>query len=220
MKRRRGRRRILLIGPLWNYRSRAFSRELREDDFVVAVDGGVDRADQAGVNIHFAIGDWDSLASRSLLKRVEHVSLVPEKNISDLGAALRFALAMSPESIEAWGFTGGRADQHLAMIYECSEAARKSGDSLHSLMSRGEDADYHFLSSGLPRWSGELGAGRVFSLFPIGGSAKLHLRGARYPLKKGRIRCDSRGLSNVSQAKRVWVKVETGNLVLIIPRPL
>ena len=91
---------------------------LRNDDFIIAADGGTRHALALGLTPKTIIGDMDSLpANFDISKFDDDVILYPQdKNETDLELAIQHALTLSPEQIIIIAALGGRLDQTLANI--------------------------------------------------------------------------------------------------------
>jgi thiamine pyrophosphokinase len=91
---------------------------LRDDDFIIAADGGTRHALALGLTPKTIIGDMDSLpANFDISKFDDDVILYPQdKNETDLELAIQHALTLRPEQIIIIAALGGRLDQTLANI--------------------------------------------------------------------------------------------------------
>ena len=91
---------------------------LRDDDFIIAADGGTRHALALGLTPKIIIGDMDSLpANFEISKFDDDVILYPQdKNETDLELAIQHALTLNPEQIIILAALGGRLDQTLGNI--------------------------------------------------------------------------------------------------------
>lgn len=101
-------KRALLIGPL---SSELPPQEIRQDKLIIGVDGGV-RADEIAL-YDLTLGDGDSAPHGTPLMHQYSV----DKAQSDLSLALQL-LPSTLESLELWGFWGGRDDHQLINLGE------------------------------------------------------------------------------------------------------
>jgi thiamine pyrophosphokinase len=224
-------RRAILLGPLPPRGARgkrlaaAWLREARlgGEPVVIAVDGGLAAWRGFPVKADFAIGDWDGLiarlgerGARRELSKVRHFTLPVAKDASDLAFALDLARWTGVRELVALGFTGGREDHQLGMLFELAAASAR----FRRVTSRGPAADYEFVDSrGARRWSAKLARGTTVSVFALGaGASRVVLKGFRYPLPGGRLAPGSRGLSNVARGGTCSVAVGQGQLLVVIPR--
>lgn len=232
-------RRAILLGPsigkfvsdIRDAKSRADVRwllrtlqslRISRRDLLIGVDHGADLWFQLGLSPGLAVGDWDSLQDPVRVLRasrqgqLKRVSLPAEKDRSDLSHALEEAVKAGAKELVCLGVTGGRPDHHLAALLELSGLARLQG--LEKLRLLGPEAEYHFLSSKMPRWRQRLGVGTGFSVFALSGKATgVSIRGAKYPLESAVLKPSSRGLSNVSCQSFTEVRVKSGSLLVIVP---
>lgn len=186
------------------------------DAFVIAADGGAERARELGVSVDLAIGDFDSLAPArldALQKAGTRVERHPvEKDASDLELALNRARSLDPARIVVVGGAAGRLD-HLAcelLLLAADTYARTQVDAQLGA------AAVHVVHgertlTGTP--------GELVSLFAVQGPAiGVVTEGLRYPLRgETLVLGSSRGLSNVFDAAEARVSVERGALLAIRP---
>ena len=91
---------------------------LREDDFIIAADGGTRHALELGRTPNIIIGDLDSLPVNfepSTLN-IELMQFPADKNETDLELAIQHALTLNPQEVITIGALGGRLDQTLGNI--------------------------------------------------------------------------------------------------------
>ncbi|KUP08625.1 thiamine pyrophosphokinase [Bacillus coahuilensis m2-6] len=86
----------------------------------VGVDRGVHYLLDHNIVPHCAFGDFDSVSHKELSRiksLVEQMHVFPpEKDETDMGMALNWAIEQKPTSISIYGGTGGRLDHYLANI--------------------------------------------------------------------------------------------------------
>lgn len=88
-------------------------------DFVIGVDRGVEELLKLNISMDIAIGDFDSIDNKELLKSdlVKEINkLNPIKDISDTHAAVEYAISKGPERIYILNATGTRMDHTLSNI--------------------------------------------------------------------------------------------------------
>ena len=81
-------------------------------DFVIAADGGYDKALSLGLKPDVFIGDMDSV--RSKVGEIEKIRLQVEKDFTDTEAAIEKAIELGFEEIDVIGATGTRFDHSFA----------------------------------------------------------------------------------------------------------
>lgn len=166
----------------------------------------------------FAVGDWDSLKRRALLKRIPHLTLQRGKDRSDLFYALAAAVARGASEIVGVGLSGGRMDHQLGVLADFAEASTWKGVGIRSLRLLDPDGEMTFVGPATPRWNATGLQGRTISIFAWGGNAAgVTLTGLRYPLRGATLKPSSLGLSNVAVKSRVSVSLQAGRLVVVLP---
>lgn len=174
---------------------------------LIAVDGGL--ATMRALRLHpdLFVGDVDSARRppRGVAARIYPVA----KDFSDLSGALRESRKLDAEVVVIAGFLGGRLDHEWANLLEAAAAARgfagivapaKRG--LIALTSRSLRARTR------PR--------QPVSVFAVGGSAQVTLRGASWTLARTRLPSGSLGLSNVTGTK-LALDVHRGVVAVVFP---
>lgn len=84
------------------------------EDLVIAADAGLCHLEKQGILADLAIGDFDSL--KSVPKHLHTIILNPEKDDTDMLAALREGIKAGYENFHIYCGTGGRIDHTLANI--------------------------------------------------------------------------------------------------------
>ena len=85
---------------------------LKEEDFVIAVDGGFEYL--KGNRIDLVVGDFDSLSY--VPEHPNVITLIPEKDDTDMMVALKEGLKRGYETFYIYGGCGGRFDHTYANI--------------------------------------------------------------------------------------------------------
>ena len=159
-------------------------------DVVIAADGGMQCAENAGYSPRVYVGDGDS--GGRALPGMETVPLKPEKDLTDLQAAYEWARDHGISEIIFTACIGGRQDHHLSAL-QLLETAKKDG-----IQAEIWDPDNRilFLTPGtvkIPKSDF-----RFFSLIPVDRELRgVSIRGAKYPLSNCTVyRGDSLTVSN------------------------
>ncbi len=191
-----------------------FRQWIRQEDIIIAADGGAEYCLQNNILPRTVMGDFDSLSPTSLEKLRQagaNIRSYPErKDYSDLELALNEAVKNSAEEILVFGAFGGRWDMSLANAMLMGREGMKErrirfidgrqemrllcgGDSLHLKGNRGD----------------------TVSLIPLHpGTAGISLQGLEYPLEKETLAFGStRGISNVMCGPDALVNLEQGLLL-------
>ena len=214
--------RAVLVGPALPKNKKRLAQLLKglqvsSKDLLIAIDGGL-KSTRAYLRApDIAIGDWDSLKNKKLLEDVAHVTLPKNKDRSDLYFALDEAVRSGAREVVCVGVTGARPDHHFASLLECAQASYQV-DSVRCL---DEKAEYILVSEG--RWRRNLKIGQLISLFALPGygispHVRIRARGLKFKLSGGILVPSSHGLSNVVVSTSCEVVVQTGTVLIVIPR--
>lgn len=98
---------------------------LRDDDFIIAADGGTRHAIALGKTPNVIIGDLDSATFdlRPLTEKgTKVIRFSHDKNETDLELAIAHALSLNPEQVLILAALGGRLDQTLGNIALISDS--------------------------------------------------------------------------------------------------
>lgn len=182
---------------------------LRQDDFFVFCDSGLQHLSALGVRPGLIVGDFDSHDNPHL--DVETIVLPRVKDDTDTAFAVKEALKRGYTDFLLLGAAGERLDHTLGnvsiLLY------------LDSLGKRGmlvdDYSEMEIVSSRPARIDGSFA---FFSLLNITGTASgITIRGAKYPLDGAEITCEYQyGISNeVLPGQTAEVSVKNGKLLLI-----
>ncbi len=191
-----------------------------EDDLVIAVDGGLDYCSVLEVEPDLILGDFDSVSQErkeallDLQKQIPDrvIVLKPEKDDTDMLAALKLGLKFGYTSFNIYAATGGRLEHTIANI-QCL-LYLKNQDAVGYLMDgngmifvmQNEEVKFRNTLEG------------YLSLFALGKSAKgVTIKGMKYELEQDTLTNDFPiGISNEFIGEEAVIRVEDGELVCII----
>ncbi len=194
--------------------------KLEEEDYVIAVDGGLSYCPILGVEPDLIIGDFDSVSHKELeaieLLREQIperiITLQSEKDDTDMLAAIKYGLSKGYTQFRIYAATGGRFDHTLANL-QCL-LYLKNHDAVGYLVDgtgmmlvlQNETVSFRETMDG------------VLSLFALGKEAKgVTITGMKYPLTDYTIRNDFPiGISNEFIGKHASITVEDGELACMI----
>lgn len=174
---------------------------------LVAVDGGWDACRAAGMRPDLFVGDADSV--KRLPKGAPAVLFATDKAFSDLAGALREASRLDVDVVAVAGLLGGRLDHEWANVAELG----RNGKKFAGFVAPTRRGTVVVTSRGCRV---ETVRGRTVSLFPVGGSVTVTLRGTRWTLREKRLPSGSVGLSNVA-GTRLDLIVHRGCAALVFP---
>ena len=195
----------------------SINKILREDDIIIAADGGANFCLEMGINPDFAVGDFDSISTKSLEKlELLSVSMIrhpSRKDYTDLELALQHACRLGSHEILIFGGLGLRWDQTLAniLLIASSELTCKNIrllDDNQELILVTQDSPADLV--GKP--------GDTVSLIPIKGDAVgITTKNLEYPLNNETLFFSAtRGVSNVMTEYSASVSVSDGLLICTI----
>ncbi len=188
-----------------------FLREIcPRPDLVIAADGGVHQARAAGYTPHILVGDWDSGGAPET--GIPSYSLPPEKDLTDLQAALELCLERGIHRVFLTACLGGRLDQTMANLGLLEWFFHRGGEAL--ALEPGNEARF---------WDGrELLLPReewyqFVSIIPLDREITgVTLEGVKYPLKEATLhRGDTLSISNEITALQARFSARKGRMLVI-----
>lgn len=186
---------------------------LNEDDFLVAVDGGLRHLLQLGLTPQLLIGDLDSVNAENLDRcmqwGVEILRFPPEKDETDLELAVREALQRGFSEIVITCALGNRLDHTLGNL---ALLALPELQGTHALISNGATSIYLVKD----QIALETYPGALISLLPWGQPVDgVSTTGLQYELEDATLYpWKTLGLSNVATNSEVTVSIKSGQLFL------
>lgn len=193
---------------------------VNEEDYVIAVDGGLSYCGILNVEPHVIIGDFDSLsegeacALESLRETIPDriITLPREKDQTDMLAALMYGLEKGYTDFRIYGGVGGRFDHTLANI-QCLLYLKNRGAVGYLVDGTGmmfviKDETVH-LNRNLEG---------VLSLFCLGKEARgVTIENMKYTVENLVLTNDFPiGISNEFVGKEALIRVDEGELVCMI----
>ncbi len=179
------------------------------ESHVIFADGGYKyKKDMSDKTVLAVVGDFDSLGKAPKNERV--VGLEVEKNFTDGERAVRLAKESGASEIVIYGGFGGKIEHVLGNI-ALLKIAKGLGVSavIKDVKTRMR------LISGTANLKVEKGS--TLSLIPYGGECSfISSKGLYYPLDRLTLTpADTRGISNVSTAEDIEIKIEKGESLVI-----
>lgn len=194
--------------------------EVSEEDFVIAVDGGLGYCGVLGVEPDLILGDFDSV-SPDEAKAVEDMErripgrvlrFPPQKDDTDMLAALKEGMRRGYRDFRIYGGTGGRFDHTMANI-QCLLYLKKHG--AEGYLVDGGGMIFVLVDESVEFRKGLEGYLSLFSMTEE--SAGVTIRGMKYPLEKAVIRNDFPiGISNEFTGEAAVISVEKGQLACML----
>lgn len=208
-----GEKRCVILGAAPNREISGISR-IREDDFILCADGGLEHALRYGIRPDLVVGDFDSLENVSLLNRVEYRKLPVEKDDTDTVAAIRIARELGYSECLLLNGTGGRID-HTFANFSALFFAESIG--LHCCMIDGE-TEIRALLPGKFSLAGRRGF--RLSLFAFGcEQAEVDGEGMHYSIADLTLQAAfPLGVSNEIEKENAWIEVRAGKILMMLEK--
>ena len=178
-------------------------------DFILAADGGAQKAAAAGVMPDKIIGDFDSLEPASCWPK-EKLLHIPRQDNTDLEKALDYLQDNHFTEVTIVGGTGGRWDFSIGNFLSAYPYLQKM--------------DICFAADGwqifplIKPAQKTVRPGTRVSLIPVSSCQNVTLKGLKYPLENARLELGRTGrtLSNLSVQTQISVHFANGYLLLYI----
>lgn len=194
---------------------------LRDDDFIIAADGGTRHALALGKIPNIIIGDLDSATFdlRPLTdKGAQVIRFSSDKNETDLELAIAHALSLNPEQVIIIAALGGRLDQTLGNIsllsdLRLSTLRHAQGGALDFRLDDG--IEEVFFCHGKCEINGA--AGDLVSLIPWQGEVTgVVTTDLKWPLRSETLYPHkTRGISNEMLGDKAAVQIQSGSLLVV-----
>lgn len=184
----------------------------REEDLVIAADGGCDALLKFGIKPNLLIGDLDSV--NSIPNGVEIMRYPTKKNETDMHLAYLEGAKRGYEFFKIFGGTGGRAD-HTFANYCLLMYARDNGGRVELIDELGSS---FVIKNERIKLSGR--SGRRLSVFALGGKARgVSIRGAEYEAENIELNPSfPLGVSNSFRDTPAEIEVNDGYLLIMIEK--
>jgi thiamine pyrophosphokinase len=181
----------------------------RENEYVIAADGGLEKLKELGIAPDIIMGDFDSLGY--IPKGDNVIRYQVKKDDTDMMLAVKKALALGAQSLEIFGGTGGRVDHTIANIQTMLYASQKGA---YVKMTDKQNIYYVITDNKIILKAKESG---IFSVFAVGGNAyNVEIKGAEYVAAGIDLGPNQpMGVSNSYIGNEVEISVEKGSLLII-----
>ncbi len=185
----------------------------REEDYLIAADGGYEHLCRLGVTPDLLIGDMDSLERECPETGIQIKRLPVEKDDTDMLAAIKEGLALGYREFHIYGALGGsRIDHSLANI-QCLLYLKKRG--ANGIL-YGEHDRMELLCNEKRVYPASMKG--IFSAFAYGGDAKgVTEQGLKYSLQNAVVKQEFPiGISNAFIGQESMIEVTDGRLLIYI----
>lgn len=195
--------------------SRSALNAIRNDDLLIAVDGGTRHCLALGLIPKFVVGDLDSITQQQCdelrTRGTSFISYPRDKDQTDLELALDFAISQGVREIHLLGLLGGRIDQTLGNLlllarseWLVAQISLSEGSEFAYLLRNGESKTIH----GKP--------GDTISLISLSPWVTgITTRNLRWPLTNGALQFGSTlGISNEMTHSIAYIEIKEGQLLV------
>ncbi|MEX2604146.1 MAG: thiamine diphosphokinase [Gracilimonas sp.] len=185
--------------------------EIKRADLLIGADGGGNTILRHGITPDVVIGDMDSFQKPEIINFEMIRDLDQETN--DLEKALSLANQKGSETCTVLGAFGRRMDHSLKNI----SVLKKFNPAFQKLLFVDEMLTAFLVEN---KYTGELPAGSIVSLFPLSGNVKgITTKGLKYPLSNESLENGRRdGTSNETVESEFSIEIESGDLVVFVER--
>ena len=183
--------------------------EKTENDLIIAADGGLAHLERNGIKPDIIIGDFDSFGAIPEGDNV--IRLKPEKDVTDMHAAVDVGLSEGYGVFEIFGATGGRLDHTFANVQLAASLAEKGkANIIH-----GNGFEVRAIKNGKISFPSQL-QGYV-SVFAHSDECRgISIKGLKYELENAVLtNTFTLGVSNEFIGKECEISVENGILIII-----
>jgi len=194
----------------------AVKAAIRQDDLLIAADGGARNCISLGLTPTFVIGDMDSIASeqRAALEagQTRFITFPRNKDQTDLELAIGFATQQGAGEILLLGLLGGRLDQTLANLLLLS---REEWNRSRLVVIEGPDTAYILHDRDSLSIPGDIGD--IVSLLPLSPQVTgVTTQNLQWPLVNATLHFGSTlSISNEMVSSPVEVKIHRGTMLVV-----
>lgn len=198
---------IVCSGENYNVdKLRKYSADAR---FIIAVDGGLNILNAAGIQPSLIIGDFDSV-DPEIISRYPDVpkkTFPVDKDFTDSELAILEARAMNSDKIYMFASTGSYVDHSLANIY----LLKKYGELNISIIT--DNSEITLIRKGIIVNSSK---NRRFSLFPLGKVENIFIKGSKYNYAHNNLDVSDQSVSNVAVKDKLEITFDSGEILMVL----
>lgn len=204
-------KRCIIIGAgafradVWSYK--------KEEDYLIAADGGYEYLEQMEIVPDLLIGDMDSIERKDCQQEIQIKRLPREKDDTDMLAAIREGLALGYKEFVIYGALGGERMDHSLANIQCLLYLHNHGAEgvLYGIHDRVE-----LLCNDRRVYPASMKG--IFSIFAFGEDAKgVTEQGFKYSLQDATVKMEFPiGISNEFIGQESLIEVKNGKLLICI----
>lgn len=183
--------------------------KIQKEDMVIAADAGYLYLKKAGIAADIVVGDFDSMKTVPNEKNI--VKLKPEKDVTDMSAAVSEGIKKGFKEFVLYGATGGRIDHTFANIQLIASLAEKG----FKASLRSEKSVVTAISNGRLNFDSTFKG--YISVFAHSNECRgVFLEGLKYPLNNAVLKNTfPLGVSNEFLGIESSVCVQSGTLIVV-----
>ena len=183
--------------------------DIKEQDYVIAADGGYNHLEKLGIAPDILIGDFDSITE--IPSNVEIVKHPKQKDETDMMLAVETGFEMGFNCFVIYGGLGGRLDHTMANIQTLNDISNKGSKAFLV----GDGMVITAVTNGEIEVKGKEGV--YISVFCIQDEAKgVYLKNLKYPLVNATITSKIPiGVSNEFTNNVAKIRVDNGTLIVM-----
>lgn len=182
-----------------------------EHDLVIAADAGFRSLDGCGIPADYIIGDFDSLDY--IPQSLNVIRLSPEKDMTDMSAAVDIGIERGYKLFHLYGGTGGRIDHTIANLQLIASLA---GQDKQGFLF-GQDSVITAIHNTSLSFR-EIPSGYISVFSHTEQSFGVYLRGLKYELTDAMLKSTfPLGVSNEFTGTKSSITVENGTLLIVMP---
>ena len=184
----------------------------KENDFVIAADGGLTYLQEKNIKPDLIIGDFDSMTETPL--HSDFIKLSVDKDDTDTLAAVRKGIQLGYDNFQIYCGTGGRIDHTIANIQTLAflSAMNKRGYLIekNSIITTITNDKVTF---------GKIDSGYISVFSLTDKSDGVFITGLKYELEKATLtNTFPIGVSNEFVGKESCISVKAGTLIIVYPK--
>ncbi|MDF2566657.1 MAG: thiamine pyrophosphokinae [Oscillospiraceae bacterium] len=201
---------IFAAAPVSDYNHMNIDKQ--KDDYIICADGGLKHLKYLGLKPDLIVGDFDSLAYPQG-EDCEIIKFPPEKDDTDMLIAIKYGLLRGYKDFILYGGLGRRIDHQMAniqsLLYLKTKNARgKLIDESHQIfIVSNEQIEVKAIE------------GYHLSLFSMGDSCVVTLKGVKYPLSNSKVtNYFPIGISNEFEEDSAVISIEKGTALIVLSK--
>ena len=187
-----------------------FQKNIGENDFIIAADGGLNYLSEAGIKPHMFMGDMDSVNPVNFPD--EQMLFPSEKDDTDMMIAVKHGLELGYKRFYLYGVTGGRISHTIANIQTLAYISQNNADGYmfgaNTILTAITDSKIEFKRE----------TEGMISVFSHGNRAEeIYIKGLKYPVNGDNFsNTFPRGVSNEFAGRESSISVKNGTLIIVI----